>query len=50
VLEGAGAVGIGALLAGKVAVAGPTVVVCSGANAESVQVEALAHGESAPPR
>ncbi|MGF1624964.1 MAG: hydroxyectoine utilization dehydratase EutB [Alphaproteobacteria bacterium] len=32
VIEGAGAVGIGALLAGKLALSGPTVLLCSGRN------------------
>lgn len=48
-LEGGGAVGIAALLAGTVAPAGPTVVVASGANAEDGQVAALARGDAAPP-
>ncbi|MBY5164229.1 pyridoxal-phosphate dependent enzyme [Salsipaludibacter albus] len=42
VLEGAGAIGIGALLAGAVEVDGPVTVVCSGANAELDHVAALA--------
>jgi threonine dehydratase len=48
VLEGAGAVGIAALLAGRVGIDGPTAVVCSGANAESDHIAALARGEAAP--
>jgi len=43
ILEGAGAVGIGALLAGKIEPPdGPVVVVCSGANAELATVAELA--------
>ena len=46
VLEGAGAVGIAALQAGKVAgAARSTVVVCSGANVETETIAALATGE-----
>jgi len=48
VLEGGGAVGIGALLAGRVTDEGPVAVVCSGANVEAVQLAALARGEPAP--
>lgn len=49
VLEGAAAVGIAALLSGAVEPTGPTVVVCSGGNAEPRHVEALAHRRSTPP-
>jgi threonine dehydratase len=49
VLEGGGAVGIAAILAGKVTARGRTVVVCSGANAEPAHVAALAAGETAAP-
>jgi threonine dehydratase len=49
VLEGGGAVGIAAILAGKVSVRDRTVVVCSGANAEPAHVAALAAGETAAP-
>ncbi len=48
VLEGAGAVGIAALLAGRVTVDGSVAIVCSGANAEPDQIAALARGEAAP--
>lgn len=48
-LEGGGAVGIAALLAGEVASDGPLAVVASGANAEDQQVAALARGDAAPP-
>lgn len=48
VLEGAGAIGIGALLAGAITVDGPTTVVCSGANAEPEHVAALALGRPRP--
>lgn len=49
VAEGAGAVGVAALLAGKVgALTGPAVVVVSGANAEARHVAALAAGDPAP--
>lgn len=48
VLEGAGAIGIGALLAGTVTVDGPTTIVCSGANAEPDHVAALATGGPRP--
>lgn len=49
VLEGAGAVGMAALLAGLVDPAGSVAVVCSGANAEDGQVAALAGGAGSPP-
>jgi threonine dehydratase len=49
VLEGAAAVGIAALLSGGIKPAGPTVVVCSGGNAEQAQVEALAGQAPHPP-
>jgi len=50
-LEGGGAVGIAALLAGHLDVAADdrVGVICSGANAEASQVEALARGDTAPP-
>lgn len=48
-LEGGGAVGIAALLAGRIAPPGPIVVVASGANAEDAQIAALARGDAAPP-
>lgn len=41
VVEGAGAVGLAALLAGKVDLHGPTALVCSGANVERDQLLAL---------
>jgi threonine dehydratase len=50
ILEGGGAVGVAALLAGRVDPAGPTVVIASGANAEDPQVLALARGDAAPPQ
>lgn len=51
VLEGGGAVGIGALLAGQPAVDRDAcvAVIASGANAETAQVEALARGDRTPP-
>lgn len=49
VLEGAAAVGIAALLSREVVPEGPTVVVCSGGNAEQAQVEALARRDPHPP-
>lgn len=49
VLEGAGAVGIAALTSGLIEVDGPTVVVCSGSNAEPAQIAALARGDETPP-
>lgn len=49
VVEGGGAVGVAALLAGRVAVDGHAVVVVSGANAEHDQVIALARGDATPP-
>lgn len=49
-LEGGAAVGIAALLAGSVAVPGPVSVVCTGANAETGHVAALAAGLATPPR
>jgi threonine dehydratase len=49
VLEGGGAVGIAALLAGLVVGDGHVVVVASGANAENAQVSALAGGAAEPP-
>jgi len=49
VVEGGGAVGVAALLAGRVAVDGHTVVVVSGANAEDDQVVAMARGDATPP-
>ncbi len=45
VVEGSGAVGIGALLAGKVAVNGPTVVVVSGRNIDMKTHHRLISGE-----
>ena len=48
-LEGGGAVGIAALLAGRVASRGHVVVVGSGANAEDAQIAALAGGDATPP-
>ncbi len=48
VLEGAGAIGIGALLAGLVEADGPTTIVCSGANAEPRHVAALAASHPRP--
>ncbi|HUG83225.1 MAG TPA: pyridoxal-phosphate dependent enzyme [Euzebya sp.] len=48
-LEGGGAVGIAALLAGRVTSDGPVAVVCSGANAEAGQIAALAQGRPSPP-
>lgn len=49
ILEGAGAVGIGALLADRLTRTGPTAVICSGANAEPDQLRALAAGSATPP-
>ena len=49
VLEGAGAVGIGAVLTGQVDSTGPTAVVCTGANAEETHLQALAAGAKTPP-
>lgn len=49
VVEGGGAVGVAALLAGRVAVDGPAVVIVSGANAEDGQVAAMARGAATPP-
>lgn len=49
ILDGAGAVGVAALLSGRLTVRGPTVVVASGANAEDAQIAALAHGDPTPP-
>jgi len=49
VLEGAGAIAMGALLSGAVEVDGPTVTICSGSNAELAQVEALARRDTSPP-
>ncbi len=49
VLEGGGAVGLGALLTGRIAVAGPVTVLCTGANAEAAQVAAMAAGADRPP-
>lgn len=49
VLEGGGAVGIAAVLAGRVTAEGPVAVICSGANAEAGQVEWLAQGQATPP-
>lgn len=49
VLEGAGAIGIGALLAGAVTIDGPTTIVCSGANAELEHIAALAAGRPRAP-
>jgi threonine dehydratase len=49
-LEGGGAVGIAALLAGRITPQGPTVVVASGANAEDGQIAALARGDTTPPQ
>lgn len=49
VLEGAGAVGIAALLSGAVTVDGSTTLICSGSNAEAAHIEALARGDAAPP-
>lgn len=48
VLEGGGAVGIAALLAGAVDVDGPVTIVCSGSNAEPDQVAALALAHPRP--
>ena len=49
VLEGGGAVGLAALLADKVELAGPTVVVCSGGNVETDQLLALGERARKPP-
>ena len=48
VLEGGGAVGIAALLAGALEVTGPVSVICSGANAEAHHIEAMARGDVPP--
>ena len=49
ILEGGGAVGIAALLAGKIAADGPVTVLCTGANAEARHVAAMAAGAADPP-
>ena len=49
VLEGGGAVGVAALLSGRLAGSGHVVVVASGANAEAAQIAALARGDATPP-
>lgn len=49
VLEGGGAVGVAALLAGRLAARGPVVIVASGANAEDAHIAALASAADAPP-
>lgn len=49
VLEGGAAVGLAVLLADKVEVQGPTVVVCSGGNIETDQLLALGRGDRKPP-
>lgn len=48
-VEGAGAVGIAALLSGRITVSGPTVVVCSGANIEGRDAAAVRRGDGHPP-
>ena len=45
VAEGAGAVGVGAILAGKVKLKGPTALVISGQNVDMPQLLAVARGE-----
>jgi threonine dehydratase len=45
VAEGAGAVGVAAVLAGKVKLKGPTAIVVSGQNVDMQQLLAVAHGE-----
>jgi len=47
IVEGAGAVGIGALLAGKVSVSGPTVLILSGRNVEMGLHRRIVCGEAA---
>lgn len=42
ILEGGGAVGVAAVLAGKIETSGPVAIICSGANAEPGQVRQLA--------
>jgi threonine dehydratase len=51
VLEGGGAVGIAALLSGSIRLGADdrAVVIASGANAETGQIEALARGDDTPP-
>lgn len=49
VVEGAGAVGVAALLAGRVDADGHTSAVVSGANAEDEQIAAMARGDETPP-
>lgn len=49
ILEGAGAVGVAALLSPRLVTSGNVVVVASGANAEDAQIAALAHGDTSPP-
>ncbi|TIW07245.1 MAG: pyridoxal-phosphate dependent enzyme, partial [Mesorhizobium sp.] len=46
IVEGAGAVGIGALLAGKVKVSGPTVLILSGRNIDMSLHRRIVCGES----
>ena len=43
--EGAGAVGVAAILAGKVKLKGPTALVVSGQNVDMQQLLAVARGE-----
>jgi threonine dehydratase len=50
VLEGGGAVGIGALLAGKITPRATAVVVCSGGNIEPEHLHALARRQDCPTR
>ena len=45
VVEGAGAVGVAALLAGKVTLDGPTAMIISGQNVDMEQFMAIARGE-----
>ncbi|TIV15946.1 MAG: pyridoxal-phosphate dependent enzyme, partial [Mesorhizobium sp.] len=47
IVEGAGAVGIGALLAGKVKVSGPTVLILSGRNIDMSLHRRIVCGEAA---
>jgi threonine dehydratase len=48
VVEGAAAVGVAAVMSGRVTLTGPTVVVISGANAETDHIADLATGAASP--
>lgn len=49
IVEGGGAVGVAALLSGRLVASGHVTIVASGANAEDAQVTALARGDTTPP-